>query len=140
MNNENAQTVQKLVNNGALANIQANGEINTAITNLTNNNRTLLQTSQGAASIYSQSLQSMSAIMQNKDLDAGQKQAALNNSVQQLNDALAALSTIAGIPAVTSLLNFGSGEPAAAPAGGGGLFGYNATTGQYTDSSGNVTT
>lgn len=113
MNNENARVVQDMVNKAALDNIKANGVINTEIQRMTDANKTLLQTSASASQIYTQMLTSMSNIMTNKDLSAEQKQTALNNNVQQLNDALAVLSKISGIQGLESLLDFG-------PASGGG--------------------
>lgn len=115
MNNDNAKAVQQMVNDGNLATIAANGAINVQITNLTNANKLLLQTSSGAASLYSTTLQNMSAIMGNKDLTEDQKTTALNNSVAALKDGLTAISSIANNTAVNSTLNFGGGGTPPAP-------------------------
>lgn len=106
MNNANAQAVQQIQNAGNLANIQANGVVNEAITKLTNDNKSLLQTSQGAATIYNQALTNIANIINNPNLNEQQKAAAMNDGVQQLNDALTTLTTIAGIPDVQSTLVF----------------------------------
>jgi hypothetical protein len=113
MNNENSRILQQMQNAAALDNIKANGVINTEIQRMTDANKTLLQTSASASQIYTQMLTSMSNIMTNKDLSEAQKQTALNNNVQQLNDALATLSKISGISGLESLLDFG-------PSSGGG--------------------
>jgi len=160
MNNENARVVQGMVNAAALDNIKANGEVNMAVQQLTEKNKNLLQTSSSAAQVYTQMLTTMSNIQTNKDLSESQKQTALNNQVTQLNDFLATLSQISGVPGLQSLLDFGGGTPA--PGGGGssvvnsfangvangGLdnngYGYGANSGYggtpaiaYTDPSGN---
>lgn len=114
MNNENARVVQDMVNKAALENIQANGVVNERIQQLTNDNKTLLQTSASASQIYTQMLTAMSNIQTNTDLSEGQKTTALNNQVQELNDALATLSKISNIPGMESLLNFQSSVPGAA--------------------------
>lgn len=102
--------VQTLQNQGNLANIMANGTINTQITNLTNANKTLLQTSAGAGQLYTQALTNLSAITQNPNLSEAQKTTALNDGVAQLNDALSALNTIAAATGTgaQSTLTFGS--------------------------------
>lgn len=107
-----AKDVQRLQNEGALANIKANGEINTRITALQDKNKLLLQTSSGASQLYTQALQSMSAIMSNMTMNGEQKQVALNNQVQQLSDALDAMTAIAGTPTIQSTLTFDSGPNA----------------------------
>ncbi len=122
MNNEASVATQKLVNEGALANIAANGVVNTQIQQMTNDNKTLLQTSAGASQLYTQVLQAMSGIMTNKDLTQEQKTTALNNSIAQLNDGLAVMAKIAGIPGIASTLNFST------QGGGGGTGSDNATT------------
>jgi hypothetical protein len=106
-------TVQNLQNASSLANIQANGVINTQIQTLTNNNKTLLQTSQGAATLYNQALSNLSAIMTNPNLNTDQQTTALNNGVKQLQDGLTALNSIAANQQANSLLTFGN--PAAPP-------------------------
>ena len=93
-------------NAAALANIQANGVINTQITNLTDANKTLLQTSAGAAQIYNQALTNLSNIITNPNLSADQQATALNDGVAQLQDALNILSAIAGTPDIQSTLTF----------------------------------
>lgn len=105
-NNTNGQIVQGMVNAGNLANIQANGAINTQITKITNDNRLLLQSSQGASQIYSQSLANLSNILTSTNLSPDQKTTALNDQVQQLNDSLAIMAQIAGSPDVQSTLTF----------------------------------
>lgn len=114
LSSDTQRAVQELQNAGNLANIRANGEINTAITQLTNDNKLLLQTSQGAQNIYSQMLQNLSNILTNPNLSADNKTRALNDGVQQLNDALSVMSTIAGIPELQSTLVFGDGAGSAA--------------------------
>ena len=105
-NNANAVLVQQMQNQSSLANIQANGVINTQVQQLTDDNKTLLQTSTGAAQIYSQALANLSAITTNTDMTESQKTTALNDGVQQLNDALSILSQIAQTPALQSTLTF----------------------------------
>jgi hypothetical protein len=105
-NNQNAVLVQQMSNASSLANIQANGVINTQIQNLTDANKTLLQTSTGAAQVYSQALANLSAITTNNNLTEDQKVTALNDGVQQLNDALSILGTIAQTPGLQSTLSF----------------------------------
>jgi len=130
-NNQNAQVVQQMQNEGNLANIQANGQINKQITDITNANKTLLQTSSGAAQIYNQALTNLSSIIQNTNMTPDQKTTALNDQVQQLNDALSVISQIAGIPDLSSTLTFANdnstqaqsstGVPTATNNGSGGL-------------------
>ena len=95
--NANQRQLQEMVNAGNLANIQANGAINTQITQLTNDNRTLLQTSQGAYNLYTTSLQSMSNVVK-ADMGGSQKEAALNNVMANLNEGLGVLGEIGNIP------------------------------------------
>ncbi len=121
MNNENSRVVQGMVNAAALENIKANGVVNMEIERMTEANKTLLQTSASASQVYTQMLTSMSNIMTNKDLSEDQKQTALNNNVQQLNDFLATLSKISGIPGMESLLTFGPATGATGPAPDGSL-------------------
>ena len=45
--------------------------------------------------------------MNSTSMDQDQKTTALNNGVQELNDALAALTAIAGVPGIHSTLSFG---------------------------------
>jgi hypothetical protein len=113
MNNQNAIAVANLQNASSLANIQANGVINTQIQQLTDNNKTLLQTSSGASALYNQALTNLSAIITNPNLSTSQQTAALNNGVKQLNDGLAALNAIAGNQQAQSLLVFSDPTPAA---------------------------
>jgi GNAT superfamily N-acetyltransferase len=109
LNNTNAQTVQQMVNDGNLANIKANGVINTQVTQMTDDNKTLLQTSQGAQTLYNTSLQQMSTIIQNPNLDEAGKTQALQDAAVELNDGLGAMSVLAGIaPVLQSTLSFGS--------------------------------
>ena len=109
LNNANALAVQNLVNAGNLATIQANGVINLEITNLTNTNKLLLQTSTAASSVYSQTLANMATIMTNPNLDADQKATALNNGVAALSDALRVINGIANNQAVSTTLDFTPG-------------------------------
>lgn len=109
----NAVSLQQQQNTANLNNIKANREADIAITNLTNTNRTLLQTSSGAQQLYSQMLANLSAIVTNPNMSEAQKATALNDGVQQLNDALSVMSTIAGIPDLKSILTFGPSTPAA---------------------------
>lgn len=106
MNNNNARAVQDMVNQGALANIRANGVVNTQIEQITAANKTLLQTSASASQVYTQMLQTMSAITTNTNLTQDQKTQALNNAVQQLNSAMSVFSTISGIQGLESDLVF----------------------------------
>lgn len=120
MNNTNARAVQQMANDGALANIKANGVVNAEVEKITAANKTLLQTSAGASQVYSQMLQTMSTITTNNNLTQDQKTQALNNAVQQLNSAMSVLSTISGIPGLESDLSFSaSNTPGGAPAAGG---------------------
>lgn len=140
MNNETALAQQDKVDATNLQAIQAQGVINTQLTNLNNANKLLLQSNSGAANLYSQQLAYMATISTNPDMSAEQKTQALNNAVMNLNDGLAIFSQISGTPEVQSTLTFGDqsapagqnfgGTPDAvwppanpAPNGGGGLFG-----------------
>jgi hypothetical protein len=100
--------VAKLQNAAALVNIQANGVINTQIQNLTDQNKTLLQTSASAATLYNQALTNLSTIMTNPNLSTAQQSTALNNGIKQLNDGLAALNAIAANKQASSTLVFTS--------------------------------
>lgn len=106
MNNESAIAIQNLQNEGNLKNIMAQGVINKELLALQNDNKLQLQQSAGAAQLYSQALAYMSSITTNPDLDSNQKTQALNNSVIQIQDALNIMSTINGLPQVSSLLTF----------------------------------
>jgi hypothetical protein len=106
MNNESAIQIQQLQNAGNLANIQAQGAINVQLTNLQDTNKLILQTNAGASQLYSQALAYMANISTNPDLDPNQKATALNNSVSELSDALNVMTTTAGLPDVSSMLNF----------------------------------
>lgn len=105
-NNQNAILLQQMQNDASLKNIQTQGDLNMAVQKLTDANKTLLQTSSGASQLYSQSLATMSNIITSNQLSQEQKTQALNNQVQQLNDALAVLSQVSGIPGLQSLLTF----------------------------------
>jgi hypothetical protein len=113
-NNQNALNLANMNNAAALQNIQANGQISMQVNQINNANKTLLQTSQGAAQMYSQALQNLSAIMTNTNLTTAQQQTALNNQVKQLQDGLQVMNSIAGNQQAMSLLNFS--DPGAAPA------------------------
>jgi hypothetical protein len=81
--------------------------VNTAqITNLTDANKTLLQTSASAAQLYNQALTNLSAIMTNPNLNHDQQVTALNNGAAQLNEGLVALNNIAQNQAATGTLGF----------------------------------
>jgi hypothetical protein len=112
LNNANALKVQQLVNDGNLATIKANGEINVKITDLQNTNKLLLQTSAAASSIYGTVLANMANVMNNKDLTEDQKTTELNNLVSGLNDALNVIGKIANNQSTTSTLNFSGGTNA----------------------------
>lgn len=138
----NTVAQQAQSNAAALANIQANGVINTQITNLTDQNKTLLQTSAGAAQIYNQALTNLSNIITNPNLTADQQTTALNDGVAQLQDALNILSTIAGTPDVQSTLSFsdtgaatGTATGSTTTASDGNLYTYNGTG--WVDANGN---
>lgn len=116
--NTAAQQAQQ--NTANLDNIKANRAVDLQISQLTTSNQRILQTSQGAQALYSQMLQNLSNIITNPNMSEAQKTTALNDGVQQLNDGLAVMSTIAGIPDLKSLLNFGPAPaatttPGAAP-------------------------
>lgn len=124
MNNDNSKAIQSMVNEGALANIKANGAVSVEVEKLTEANKTLLQTSASASQIYTQMLQTMSAITTSNTLTADQKTTALNNAVQQLNSAMSVMSTISGITGLESDLVFSaSNTPGGSSAAAGG--GYN---------------
>ena len=108
-------TIANANNAAALQNIQANGAINTQIQNLTDNNKTLLQTSASASALYSQALTNLSAIMTNPNLSTAQQAAALNDGVAQLQDGLTALNDIASNQQANSTLVF-SDPPASSSA------------------------
>ena len=114
MSNLNALAVNAQTNAAALANIAANGVVNTQIQQLSDDNKTLLQTSSAAQAIYAQSLTNMSAAITNQNFSTSQITAALNDNVTMLKDALASIQGIAGNTQVTSNLDFS--EPGAAPA------------------------
>lgn len=63
--------------------------------------------------MYNQGLANLNTIVNNKDLSSAQKQAALNDSFAALNDGLAVMSQIGGIPMVQSVLSFDGGPNAA---------------------------
>jgi hypothetical protein len=111
MNNMSAIQIQTLQNKGNLENIYAQGVVNKELTALTNNNKLLLQNSANASQLYAKQLEYMAAISGNKDLDETQKAQALRNSVAALQDALDIMTTISGLPAVTSTLTFDMPAP-----------------------------
>lgn len=108
INSDTSKAVQQLQNAGSLANIRANGDISTKLQVLGDNNKVLLQNNSGAATIYNQMLTNMAQIQLSPDMTADQKAQALNNQVTTLSDALGVMSSIAGTPGVSSLLNFTS--------------------------------
>lgn len=111
LNNASAVNVQNLVNQGNLANIASNGTINEQITQMTNDNKSLLQTSSSAQSLYTQALTNLSNIITNPNLDEDQKTTALNDTVSTLNDGLNILSQIVGLtPGLSSDLSFSNGQ------------------------------
>jgi hypothetical protein len=105
-NNANAVTVQNLQNASSMANIVQNGAINAEIQQMTNDNKTLLQTSSGAAQLYNQQLTSLSAIITNPNLSTGQQDAALNDGMATLSSGLAALNAIAANTQAAENLTF----------------------------------
>ena len=115
MNNNNSQAVQTMVNNGALANISANGAVSANLQQMTNDNKTVLQNSAGASQLYTQMLVSMNGIMTDTNLSQDQKTTALNNQVQELNDALGVMGTITNTPGVSSTLSFTDGPGVITP-------------------------
>ena len=117
-NNANARTIQGMVNAGALENIKANGVINTQIQKMGDDNKTLLQTSAGAANLYSQTLQGLSAIVQNKDMNTQQQADASNNLMKTLNDAFGVLKGINNSADIKSNLVFGGGSGGGGDGGG----------------------
>lgn len=106
MNNQTARDVQLMQNAGALQNIQANGVINTRLADIDGRYRLLIQSSAGAAQIWSNALQFMNNVVMNPDINPEQKNEYLNNKVQEVNDALDIQARIAGTPVVSSLLNY----------------------------------
>lgn len=127
---QNQRALQELVGSQQLRAIDATGKIQQTLTQMTNDNKLLLQGSQNAGQYYNTMLQYMASITTNPNLDAGQKQQAMNNAVTTLNDALDTMTSIADIPGVQSTLDFGQFRvPDALPyvpppsSGGGGLFG-----------------
>lgn len=106
----------------AMATIQGNEQASIAVQNLTDQNKTLLQTSAAAQNLYQQVISGMATILTNANLNTSQQAAALNDQIAQLQDGLAALQGIANNQQVTSTLSFGGangipvGAPAAAPA------------------------
>lgn len=106
MNNESALQIQALQNEGNLKNIMAQGAINQQLQTLNNTNKLQLQTSANASQLYSQALQFMGTISVNPDLSPEQKSAALNNSVQELSDALHVMNVYSGMPDIQSMLKF----------------------------------
>lgn len=105
-----AELQQKLQTSGQIAAIEAKGAIDTRITELTNKNKLLLQTSAGAAQMYNQMTAEVARIMQNDDLSWESKMTAMNNLVEGIDGALATMTTIGNIPGVESTLRFGDGE------------------------------
>lgn len=116
---------QALQNQGLLANIEAKGAIDTRITQISEANKLLLQSNSGAASLYNQSLLNVQAIMNNPNMGGDQKAVAMNNTVQMLNDGLAAMAAISNTPTVQSNLSFNLD-------GAGGTRGPSATADQVT--------
>lgn len=107
LNNTSALAVQSAVNAGNLANIASNGTINEQITQMTDDNKSLLQTSSSAQALYTQSLTNLSNIITNPNLSADQKTAALNDTVAELQDGLNTLSQTIGLtPGLQSDLTF----------------------------------
>lgn len=127
MQEANQIALQTLVGSQQLAALDAQGKIQTQLTQMSNDNKVLLQTSQGASSYYNQMLAYMSSVTTNPNMTQDQKANALNNAVTTLNDGLDTMTSIGNIPGVQSTLNFSDanlGGP-----GGGGLGNLDPTTG-----------
>lgn len=111
MNNESAANIQKLQNQGQQANIALQGDINTKLQKMQDDNKLLLQTSQSASQLYQQGIQYMGTITANKDLSTDQKTNALNNMILQINDGLKTMGDIsATIPDLNTYLYFTNGS------------------------------
>jgi hypothetical protein len=102
----NQQALQTLVGSQQLAAIDAQGRIQTTLQKMSDDNKVLLQTSQGASSYYNTMLQYMASITANPNMTQDQKANALNNAVTSLNDSLDTMTSIGNIPGVQSTLNF----------------------------------
>lgn len=114
----NQQALQTLIGSQQLAAIDAQGKIQTTLQQMSNDNKVILQTSQGASSYYNTMLSYMSSITTNPNMTQDQKANALNNAVTQLNDGLDTMTSIGSIPGVQSTLNF-SDANLGGPGGGG---------------------
>jgi len=110
LNNDNAREVQKIVNEGNLEAIKTSKGFDVQMTQMANDNKLLLQTSQAASSLYGQTLVNMAAIMANKDFNQDQKTSALNTAVSSLNEGLKIINSIATGKGITTSLTFGGGS------------------------------
>jgi hypothetical protein len=87
-NNETQKEIQRLTNQGNIENIKQKGYYDERITQMTNNNKMLLETSNGAAQIYSEAMTAMSAIASSADLDGPAKTQHMNNIITNVANAL----------------------------------------------------
>lgn len=103
-------TIAQMNNAEALQAIQSQGSVNTQIAQIQGQYGQLTQSDQAAQQFYSQGLVNLANIVNNTNLSDAQKTQALQDGVQELNDGLATISTIAGTPGVQSTLSFTSGQ------------------------------
>jgi hypothetical protein len=87
-NNETNKEIQRLTNQGNIENIRQKGYYDERITLMTNNNKMLLETSNGAAQMYSESMTAMSAIASSENLDGPAKKEHMNNIITNIANAL----------------------------------------------------
>jgi reverse gyrase len=69
----------------------------TALANIQANYQMLMQSSGDASRLYQQMVTNAASIMSNKDMDAGAKQAAINNQVTLLNNGLNVIGQISNL-------------------------------------------
>ena len=115
MNNAATLQATKLQIDGKMADILATGKVNTELQTMIEKNKGIIATNQGAASLVSQGLANLQAIINNPNLDEGQKTQALNNTIVQLDSGVGLLTQIAGLPDVMSTITYNSSNATTAP-------------------------
>lgn len=104
--NQTTLAQQTMMNDAALANIQAKGVVDIKLTTISEQYKQLLQSNQNAAQAYTQALQSIGQILNNPEFNADSKSAAINAVLAVLNDGLATFSGISSTPNVQTNLDF----------------------------------
>ena len=95
---------------------QMDAQTRVEMTNIEANYRTLMQASESASSLYSQTLKNISDIMGNKDLDAAAKNAAIARQQELLQNGMNLIGSMNNL-GISELLNFGP-TPASPPSPG----------------------